>query len=138
VRNPPSLIKLYGKLGRVGKEKMRKIRIISLALLVYGCSANQPITFSGQIVPQTGACDAAAPAVLIKRGHYVQFTPHEGVLILNGQAAPDGTIHASLDTQGPDRKPYPLLLDATLAGQTIAGKYVTPRCRYTVTLRREG
>ena len=138
MRKPPSLIKLYPFLGQLGKENMRIYRIISLALPLYACAADQPVTFSGQIVPQAGACDVAASAILIIRGTYVQFTPQEGILTLSGRATPDGAIRANLDTQGADRKPYHLRLEAALAGQTIAGRYITPRCLYTVSLRRAG
>jgi hypothetical protein len=128
---------LYRKLGHVGKEKMRKLRIFSFTLLLTACGANQPISFAGQIVPQAGVCDAAAPAVLTRRGHYVQFAPQEGTLVLSGQIAPDGAVRASLDTPGADRKPYHLFFEGTLTGKSLAGRYVTPRCRYTVTLQRD-
>jgi hypothetical protein len=122
----------------VGKEKMRKLRIFSLTTLLTACGANQPISYAGQMSPQSGVCDAAAPAVLVKRGRYVQFTPQEGTLVLSGQTASDGTVQASLDTLGADRKPYHLSFQGRLTDRAGTGQYVTPRCRYIVTLRQEG
>jgi hypothetical protein len=58
------------------------------------------------------------------------------VLVLSGRATPDGKVTASLETQGADRKPYHLSFTGTVTGQTLAGAYVTPRCRYAVTLTR--
>ncbi len=123
---------------------MQPIRLLSYALgraavfipVLAACSADQPATFAGQMLPQAGDCDPASRAVLIKRGAYIQFTPEQGVLILNGQIGPAGDLTATLDTPGADRKPYHLRLTGTLSGHTITANYVTPRCRYTLKLDR--
>jgi hypothetical protein len=104
------------------------------ALVLAACGANQAVTFAGDLTPVAGACDAPGRAVMIKRGQYVEFTPRQGVLILNGQIDPGGHVIASAQTPGADRKLYTLKLDAALSGPIIAGTYVTPRCRYAVTL----
>jgi hypothetical protein len=143
VRKSPSLIKLYPKPGQVGKENMRAKRFFSsrlplfaaATLLLQAC-ADQPITFAGTLTPQAGTCDAASRAVLVKRGQYIQFAPRQGVLVLTGRITQDGRASAGLDTVGADRKPYHLSFGATLAGQTMEGEFITPRCRYTATLQR--
>jgi hypothetical protein len=113
--------------------KSQAAAVMLLAALA-GCSANQPVTYAGDLTPTAGTCDPPARAVLIRRGHYVQFTPRQGVLILDGQVAPGGRISAEADRPGADGKPYRLLLQAALAGPAITGSYVTPRCRYAVKL----
>jgi len=123
---------------------MRLVRNSSYDLLVglltlstmAGCAV-QPTTYSGDLTPVAGTCDPPARAVLVKRGQYVQFTPREGVLILDGKIAPDGATTASLDSPGANGKPYHLSLAATLTPSGISGVYVTPRCRYRVDLKPE-
>ena len=126
-------------LGQTGKEKMHKLSLISQATilaLLAACAADAPVTYAGTLTPQSGACDPTSRAVLIKRGRDLQFTPSQGVLILSGQVTPSGGIAAALSTPGADHKPYQLKLAATLAGDTITGAYLTPRCRYKVQLAK--
>lgn len=126
----------------MGKQKANKAGIFSPALraalalpLLASCAgANAPVNFRGKLTPVAGTCEPPGDALLIRRGRFVQFTPREGVLILEGQIAPDGSVSASLQTPGADRRPYRLTLRATLAGTSIKGEYVTPRCRYRVDL----
>ena len=108
---------------------------VGVSLLLAACGG-QPVTYTGGLVPIAGTCDPAGSAVLTTRGHYVQFTPRQGVLILPGQADPGGVVTAALDTPGADRKPYHLAFHGKLAGDDIAGEYVTPRCRYRANLHR--
>ena len=118
---------------------MHKLSFISqlagLALLA-ACAADAPVSYAGNLTPQSGACDPASRAVLVKRGRDLEFTPSQGVLILSGQVTPSGDLAAALSTPGADHKPYLLKLSATLSGDTITGTYVTPRCRYKVLLTK--
>ncbi len=109
--------------------------LVLVTLALFGCSADAPVTYAGDLTPTAGTCDPPGRAVLIRRGHYIQFTPRQGVLILDGQVSPAGQIAAETTAPGADRKPYCLALSATLSGQTVSGTYVTPRCRYTVEMR---
>jgi hypothetical protein len=103
-------------------------------LIVSACAGEERITYAGDLTPSSGTCDPPGRAALIRHGRYIQFTPRQGVLILDGQVAPDGKVTASLDTPGADRKPYHLTFDARLTSSTINGTYITPSCRYTVSL----
>ncbi len=107
---------------------------LCMATILAACSGSAPVTYAGDLTPQSGACDPPSRAILVRRGPDLQFTPAQGVLILDGQITPAGELTASLSTPGADHKPYLLKLTAILAGQTITGSYVTPRCRYAVHL----
>ena len=136
-RKPPSLRDIYRMLGQPGKEKMHIQRFLSQTTflgLLAACAADGPTTYAGTLIPQSGACDPPSRASLVKRGRDIAFTPAQGVLILVGQASPSGDIAAALTNPGADHKPYTLKLTATLTGPTIAGTYLTPRCRYAVRL----
>ncbi len=102
--------------------------------LLAGCAGEERVTYAGELSPKSGTCDPPGRAMLIRHGRYVQFTPRQGVLILDGQIAPDGQVTASLDTQGADRKPYHLTLQAQLTTNLVTGTYITPSCRYAVAL----
>jgi hypothetical protein len=105
-----------------------------MLLILSGCAGDDRFTYAGDLTPTSGSCEPPGRAMLIRHGRYVQFTPRQGVLILDGQIAPDGQVTASLDTQGADRKPYHLILRAQLAANQVTGTYITPRCRYAVSL----
>ena len=122
---------------------MHKPRLFSLSGLValaaassLAACASEQASFAGDLTPVAGTCDAASRALLVKRGRYLQFTPRQGVLVLDGAVAADGKLAASLKTQGADRKPYPLSFTATLTGRDVSGEFVTPRCRYAVHLKQ--
>jgi hypothetical protein len=137
--------------GHLGKEKMHGFGFLSynpqtasktaacavvLAPLL-GCASNAE-TFAGKLEPVSGACDAANRATLQRHGAIVQFTPQDGVLTLDGTLSAAGEISAAQQTVGMDRKPYRLSFTGRLSGTTITGEYVTPRCRYHVTLQQAG
>ena len=143
-RNPPALSDIYPKMGQVGKEKMhlnslksyyRPFALLMLASLST-CGDNAPVTYAGDVVPQAGVCDPAARAVLVRQGHYVRFTPHDGVVILTGEVAPDGAIAAKVTAPSADHKPYEITFHGKLDGQAIIGNYISPRCRAAVSLKR--
>jgi hypothetical protein len=148
VHKPPSLSQLYRKLGQVGKEKMHRIRLLSYfatnrpsvaallaaAGLLSACAGGPPSTYVGTLTPVAGTCDVLNRASLNRNGETVQFTPQEGVTVLEGTISPSGAITASAQTMGMNRQPYRLAFTGVLHGQTMTGTYVTPRCRYTVLL----
>jgi hypothetical protein len=107
---------------------------LTTLLIVSGCAGEDRMTYGGDLTPTSGSCEPTGRAMLTRHGRYVQFTPREGVLILDGQIAPDGQVTASLDTHGADRKPYHLTLRAQLTANQVTGTYTTPRCRYAVSL----
>jgi hypothetical protein len=133
-------------LGHLGKEKMRiigflsyrqfhpaKIAAAALCASLAACSTTQ--TFTGSLQPQAGTCDVLNRATLQRQGHIIQFTPQDGVMVLDGTLSTTGQITAAQQTLGMDRKPYRLTFTGQLTGDTIQGNYVSPRCRYSVTLK---
>ena len=106
-----------------------------LAVLA-GCAGVLPgstVRYTGHIVPE-GTCGAESPATLVVRGGRFDFTPTDGVLLIAGTVAEDGTVAGQLITPGVDRKPFAMKLAAKIVGAEVTGSYITPRCRFTVAL----
>ena len=108
-----------------------------ILLTACGASVASDGRWLGTMTPDPAApgCEPGRASLVATRGA-VLFTPNEGTLTLQGAAAPDGPVTAIRTTTGADKKPYVLRLAARLDGDRIAGTYTTPRCSYTVTLRR--
>jgi len=107
---------------------------LSFAALVASCATGRPDHFAGSLQPQAGTCDPPSRAALTLNDAHVVFTPHEGVVALDGVLAADGSIRATTLSNGMDRTPYRQTFVGSLAGDRVTGSYTTPRCRYTVTL----
>ncbi len=113
--------------------------VLLLTLLPAAC-ATMPLrtdTYYGSLTPRAGTCETPRPASLTVRGDKVQFAPTQGTVLLTGSLAADGTIAASLQLIDMNRKPARYTLAGHLAGDSIDGVYVTPRCRATISLRRQ-
>ncbi len=113
--------------------------LATTGLGVVGCGTpvvrNQ--TYVGTVTPD-GACGQQSRATLsTAKGHFT-FAPEDGVLLLRGDVGQDGTLSGTLATTGADRKPYVMRFDGTLDAQHVTGKYVTPRCGFTVKLDNNG
>jgi len=93
--------------------------------------------YAGQMRPLAGTCDPASQAVLSLRNNTIIFAPASGTIFLRG-ALTGATANAQLTLTDPDKHPYQLTFRAVLDGKTMSGTYVTPRCRYAVTLWRTG
>ncbi len=91
--------------------------------------------YTGSVTP-TGACGEASRGTLTAQGKSFAFTPSDGVILMRGDIAPDGTAQARLTTTGADKKPFVMTLSAKISGDQIDGSYVTPRCVFTVSLTR--
>jgi hypothetical protein len=109
-------------------------RIFILTLPLAACAGDAPITYTGTLIPSAGTCDLTNRATLQRHGANLQFTPQDGVLVLDGTVSPTGTISASETTSSMDRKPYHLTFTGQVHGTSVTGTYVTPRCRYAVAL----
>ncbi len=105
-----------------------------LTLPLAACAGDPLITYTGTLTPTAGTCDATNRATLQRHGANLQFTPQDGVLVLDGTVSPAGAINASTTSTSMDRKPYHLTFTGQVAGNAITGAYVTPRCRYAVKL----
>lgn len=129
-----------------GKGSRRYFRGFLLIPILAACGGRESLLssydarFVGTITPESGQdCRPAGPSpatLTLKRSDKtVMFAPTDGVLVLSGSLAPDGTVHAKLDlTTTDDHKPYPLVLDGMLVNQSFTGTYTTPDCRYRVAL----
>jgi hypothetical protein len=132
----------------MGKQKILPMGLISatrrnliapaigtlLLVALTGCAGSQPDRFVGMLQPDSGTCDLPARAVLTINDRYVHFTPHEGVVTLDGTITADGSIHITATLTGLDHRPYPHSVTARVAGRTVTGIYQSPRCRYRFTL----
>jgi hypothetical protein len=104
-----------------------------------GCdtSAVRNQTYVGTVTPD-GACGQQSHATLSTAKGRFTFAPEDGVLLLRGDVGAAGALSATLATTGADRKPYVMRFDGTLDPQHVTGKYVTPRCSFTVNLDNNG
>jgi hypothetical protein len=142
---PSSLIALYRMLGRLGKEKMQLKSFLSYlrqaaglaplcCVVLVACVPSLPNKFVGDLRPVGGSCDKGNRAVLTRAGSSVMFAPQDGVLVLDGRLSGKGEVSASLEVRGMNRAPYRLVFTGKVQEDRILGTYVTPRCRYDVTL----
>lgn len=119
---------------------IRFMRRLTLLLLLAGCASPTASTdgeWFGDMTPEQAApnCLPGRASLLSKRGALL-FNPNEGTQTLSGTMTPDGTAAATQSTTGADKKPYVATLAARVEDGSITGTYATPRCRYTVRLRR--
>ena len=113
----------------------RPLAALAAAAFLSACAASTPTTYTGTLAPLAGTCDVLNRATLQRHAETVQFTPQDGVMVLEGTITPSGDISATEQTTGMDRKPYRLVFTGRVQGQAITGTYVSPRCRYTVSLQ---
>lgn len=109
---------------------------MAILLALAGCADVLPgsdARYTGHIVPE-GTCGTEAPATLVVRRPRFTFTPTDGVLLIAGEVALDGTLAGQLTTPGVDHRPFTMTLAARIAGREVSGTYVTPRCRFRVAL----
>jgi hypothetical protein len=145
-RKPPSLIDIYRMLGQLGKEKMQRRRLLSYAqqapglvaflatALLAACATGLPSKFVGTLLPVAGSCDEGNRAVVTRAGSSIMFLPQDGVLVLDGRLSDNGEVSASVAVRGINHVPYRLVFTGKVRENQIVGTYVTPRCRYNVTL----
>jgi hypothetical protein len=117
-------------------------------LIAAGCTvrlANQ-VRYAGTL----GECDdgtgRTAQASLVRVSDHFSFAPQDGVLIITGPVAEDGTFSGSLAPAASrrdsgsrsDSRPNPAVLtvEGHLDDDTATGVYVSPRCRAAFRLPR--
>jgi hypothetical protein len=116
------------------------MRRLALLLLLATCASPTASTdgeWFGDMTPDQAPpnCPPGRASLVLRRASAL-FTPNEGTQTLNGTITPEGTVTAARNTTGADKKPYTVTLAAHVEGGSITGTYATPRCRYTVRLRR--
>ncbi len=111
-------------------------------LTLAACAGGPDGRYFGKMATQTGICglsatpDGQIDASLTIRGGDVRFVPEQGVVVLPGRIDAAGHVIASDSQPGADRKSFVMVFEGDLHGDTITGRYATPRCRATVTLAR--
>lgn len=101
--------------------------LVLAALVAAACQA-VPTRYVGPVA----GCGAATRGLLDIEGSHVLFTPDEGILVLRGTIAADGTIRAEGKSPGPDA---PLLRFAGHRGaDRIDGTLSGDGCERTVAL----
>ena len=119
---------------------IRVMRHLAFLLFLAACASPTPTTdgeWFGDMAPDQAApnCPPGQASLVLRRAAAL-FTPNEGTQTLTGTVAPDGTVTATRNTIGADKKPYVATFAAHVEYGSITGTYATPRCRYTVRLRR--
>jgi len=117
---------------------------LSLSLLatcaVAGCTtvddaAAQPaeIRYAGTL----SGCGQSNPATLTRIRGAFAFAPSDGVLVLRGTVAADGSLSATLNTQPPTKPPFLLTVHGHATTEAATVSYTTPVCpEATATLTR--
>ena len=124
---------------------MPRPHTLPLLMLLAACSsgATGPSgRWIGSLAPATPApeCPPVRGVAQAKDGHLL-FAPNEGTWVLDGTAAPDGTVTAehtrpAVGRQSGNRQPYVTRLTGTWTPTTLDGTYTTPSCTYAVRLTR--
>ncbi len=88
------------------------------------------------MTPKSGsACGSLVSSTLTRRGDQFTFTPGDGVLVITGNIATDGSLHGSLALIGANKQPFPLTVDGAITPEGFTGTYSTPRCEAKIQLR---
>ena len=117
-------------------------------LTVAGCGAllaNQT-RYAGDLLGCTTG--PGSRATLVRVADRFSFAPSDGVLVISGTVAADGSFAGSLRTDPPGRDrppgagtatpPFTLSVTGRIDSEAASGEYVTPRCRTTFRLPRIG
>ncbi len=111
-----------------------------------GCG--MPLAAESRYAGDLPACGAGsgARATLVRQAAGFSFSPSDGVLVISGTVAPDGSFTGSLVTN-PSRHdqqshsataapPFTLTVTGRLDGAAATGTYATPRCHAAFRLPR--
>jgi len=96
-------------------------------LLLAGCSTalSEQTRYHGTL---TG-CGAPIPASLVRDGATFAFAPGDGVLVIKGTVAPDGSVSGALNIQPPGKPPFALTIRGRLDPAGAELSYASPRCQ---------
>jgi len=121
---------------RVTRPLRRGILIACLGLTacVAGLRSREG-RWTGEVTPIGGTCPPSHATLTVGAGAF-SFTPDDGVLVVRGKVAPDGTLQGTLPLVGQNHVAFPLNIAGTLTPDGFTGTYTTPKCRATVRMRR--
>ncbi len=119
---------------------IRVMHRLALLLLLAACAsptASSDGEWFGDLTPDPASpgCPSGRASLTSRRAGAL-FNPNEGTQTLAGTITRAGTVMATRSTVGVDKMPYNATLAARLEDGSVTGTYITPRCRYTVRLRR--
>jgi hypothetical protein len=107
---------------------------------------NLQTRYAGNLPGCTTGPDARA--TLVRVGDHFSFAPSDGVLIISGTVAPDGSFSGSLITaasrhdeqhrSSTEAPPFTLSVTGRLEDDAATGTYLTPRCSAAFRLPRIG
>jgi hypothetical protein len=103
-----------------------------LAAALAGCGA--PLSAQRRYGGTLSGCGAPLAATLMAQGGGFAFAPGDGVLVIRGTVAADGTLQGRLNTAGPGRPPFVLSVSGRIVGAAATLSYATPRCTAQGTL----
>jgi hypothetical protein len=101
-------------------------------LAACGVPTSQQTRYTGPLA----GCGLAGTATLTRIGDSFAFAPADGVLVLRGQVAPNGSLSATLNTQPAGKPAYVLTVRGRLDDESAVLLYTTPRCAAAATLTR--
>jgi hypothetical protein len=131
-------------MGRLGKDNSPRSwgGLAMLLLALAGCAGGLGAgRYAGPVDAEEGICGPVAGgkhlvgSLLIRRSEVI-FAPDGGVLELRGHIDGAGHVTASTTTPGIDHKPFLMVFEGDLHGDTVEGRYATPQCRATARLQR--
>jgi hypothetical protein len=113
--------------------------LMSIAVLgVSGCGGvglTRETRYTGPVSPD-GACGTASQGTLSTRGNEFVFLPSDGVIMMRGTVGADGAVGGTFTSTGADHKPYVMTFAGKVGEDHVTGRYITPRCTFTVSLDR--
>ncbi len=92
-------------------------------------SCGTPVTRESRYTGQITGCGPATPATLARAEDTFTFAPSDGVLVLRGKVAADGSLTATLNTQPPGKPPYVLSVSGHIDPEAVTLRYATPTCK---------
>jgi hypothetical protein len=110
----------------------------ALAACAGGADTDPAGTWVGSLQTTGGTCPEGASSTLVVSARHLTFAPADGVLTLTGTRDPahPQALHAQFLGRDMNRRPLPMVFDATFAGGTIDGTFGTPTCRARIALHR--
>jgi hypothetical protein len=113
---------------------LRHVLVLAPAVLLGAC-ASREARYAGVMTPQS-ACGATEHATLMVVEGKASFAANDGAVVVPATVAPDGKLAGQLVLTGGDKKPFPLTLEGTVTDDAATGSYMTPRCRFALSLKR--